>query len=70
MWQDFVESSNIEWIGYKPAESELFVGFLSGSVYVYHGVPDSVATDFRRASSKGGFHHRSIRGCYDYDRID
>jgi len=69
MWQDFVSSSNIEWIGYKPEQHQLFVGFLNGSVYVYYSVPEAVATKFRHAGSKGRFHHQNIRGLYTFDQL-
>lgn len=69
MWQEYVDSSNIEWIGYESADRELFVGFLDGSVYVYFDVSESLAVDFVNADSVGRFHHRCIRGIYRYDRI-
>ena len=69
MWRTYVTSSNIEWIGYESEDSELYVGFLDGSVYAYFDVPEFVAEDFVNSSSKGSFLHRNIRDVYDYQRL-
>jgi lysyl-tRNA synthetase class 2 len=57
-----VESSAIRAIGY--AGSTLTVAFHTGRVYDHPNVPWSIFADFLRASSKGAFYNRRIRGRY------
>lgn len=67
---EFVDSSNIEAIGYDPDSQELHVRFLrSGEVYVYYGVEDWVFQEFRYAESKGGYLNNSIKGRYQYGKL-
>jgi hypothetical protein len=50
----FVDSSNIEAIGYDPESRELHVRFLkSGETYVYYEVEEWEFEEFKRADSKG-----------------
>ena len=66
-----VTSSNIASIGYDPDEKVLEVEFLDGSVYQYHGVPETHYRNLMVASShgtyldtyikKGGFRYVKVR---------
>lgn len=63
---NYVDSSNIEAIGYKSDEQELYVRFLSGATYVYYGVPEHVYEEIMGAPSKGSYLNRVIKGVYEY----
>lgn len=66
----FVDSSNIEAIGYVPAARELHVRFLkSGDTYVYYEVEESVFEDFKRADSKGTFLNGNIKDRYGFCKL-
>lgn len=62
----FVDSSNIEAIGYDEDNQELHVRFLSGASYIYSGVPRQIFDDLMEAPSKGSFLNREIKGVYQY----
>ena len=62
-------SSVIASYAFNPEKSALTVEFLSGLVYVYIGVPESVYLDFNSARSKGSFLNRRIKGVYDFRRL-
>lgn len=64
-----VESSNIVDIGYDKEKQLLEVGFVTGSVYQYSGVPESVHAELMSASSKGSFFSKNIRKVYVYIKI-
>jgi len=63
---NYVDSSNIEAIGYDKDAQELHVRFLSGMAYVYHGVPNEVYENLMAAPSKGSFLNREIKGVYEF----
>lgn len=70
----YVDSSNIKAIWFKlkgrvPGQGVLYVEFLSDAVYEYHRVPEWVAEFFIKASSKGRFLWRNVRGRFPYRRI-
>lgn len=64
----YVDSSNIEGIGYDDDRQELHVWFLSGSYYVYGEVPRHIFDDFINASSKGSFLNREVKGTYQFTK--
>ena len=65
----FVDSSNIEAIGYDPEARELHVRFLkSGDTYVYSDVDLAVFDELMQAESKGSYLNRRIKGNYQYRR--
>ena len=53
---------------YDAAEQRLDVQFVSGKRYSYFDVPEKLAADMTRASSKGGFFNRRIRDRYRFIR--
>lgn len=63
---EYVDSSNIEAIGYDPDARELWVRFVSGSTYVYTNVPPATYSDIMRADSKGSYLNREVKSNYDY----
>jgi hypothetical protein len=64
----YVDSSNVEAIGYEDTGMELHVQFLGGGLYVYHDVPREVYDDFMAAPSKGSFLNRVIKGVYQFTK--
>jgi len=67
---NFVDSSNIEAIGYEPDSQELHVRFLkSGETYVYYGVEDWVFQELMQADSKGIYFNANIRNTYDCGKL-
>lgn len=62
----YVDSSNIEAIGYDDEAQELHVQFLSGETYIYHGVPREIFDDMVNAPSKGSYFNREVKGVYEY----
>ena len=57
-----VKSSSIKSVGHSG--NSLEVEFNSGDVYVYKGVPKSVASELMKASSVGAFFAKAVRNNY------
>lgn len=66
---EYVDSSNIESIGFDPEASILQVQFKGGSIYQYENVPAEVFEEFKAADSKGTYLSRNIKGIYAYTKI-
>lgn len=65
----YVDSSNVEAIGYDPDAMELHVLFKSGpTIYVYLNVPQDVFDSLQFADSKGQFINREVKPLYDFDK--
>lgn len=64
----FVDSPNIEAIGYDDATQDLRVEFLSGGHLVYQQVPREIFDEFQAAPSKGSFLNRRLRNTYRFTR--
>lgn len=63
----FVQSSNVESIGYDADSCELHVRFLSApTVYVYQQVPGDVYERFQLATSKGTFFNSEVKHTYRF----
>ena len=63
----FVDSSNVESIGYDPDARELHVSFANtGRTYVYYDVDEWVFDEFMQADSKGSYLNNTIKGNHDY----
>jgi hypothetical protein len=60
----FVDSSNIEAIGYDIENAELHVRFIKGGTYVIRGVPQDVYDGLMSADSKGSYYNRFIKPNY------
>lgn len=65
-----VTSSNIEGYLYLAAKSTLLIAFKSGGTYAYDNVPQSVATGFGNAPSKGKFFQSDIKDRYSTSKLD
>jgi len=65
----FVDSSNVEMIGYDPDLQELHVKYLSSStVYVYLGCPQYAWDELEMAESKGTYINRMIKPAYPCEK--
>lgn len=64
----FVDSSNVEQLGYDADRMELHVLFKNGALYVYSDVPAPVFEDLLVAPSVGSFLNREIKNVYSYAR--
>jgi hypothetical protein len=69
LWER-AKSSNIDSVGYDPTTKELQVKFHSGAVYRYALVPQDVYDEFKVSGFSGRFLNSTIKGAYDYERID
>jgi len=69
MTKQSVLSSNISSIGYESESSTLEMEFLDGSVYQYHGVPQSVYESLMAAASHGEYFSRNIKNTYSFIKI-
>jgi hypothetical protein len=66
----FVDSSNIEAIGFDPDTQELHVRFLkSGETYVYYGVDEWVFQEFMQADSKGVYLNTNVKEKYPFGKL-
>ncbi len=69
MEMQFVDSSNIERIGYDFSSSTLRIEFKSNRTYDYANVPEYIFNELRNASSVGSYHARNIKNIYPYTEI-
>ncbi|GAA2739281.1 MULTISPECIES: KTSC domain-containing protein [Kitasatospora] len=69
MRREHLDSSCVRSAGYDPAEGELEVEFVGGSVYRYLAVPEPVYRALLAAESHGRYLNREIKGRYGYRRI-
>lgn len=66
----YVDSTNIEAIGFDSSAQELHVRFLkSGLTYVYYGVEEWVFQELLRADSKGRYFASHIRDRYSSSKL-
>lgn len=66
----YVDSSNIEAIGYDADNQELHIRFLqSGETYVYYAVEEWVYQDLMQADSKGTYLNNEIKQRYQYGKL-
>jgi hypothetical protein len=67
---EYVNSSNVESIGYDAETSELHVRYLaSPPTYVYQGVPQAVYDQLMIAPSKGSFIARQVKNVYLFYKL-
>jgi hypothetical protein len=59
-----VTSSSVRWVGYDLDEHVLEIGFVSGGVYRYPGVPPEDALALLEADSIGGHLNRVVKPRY------
>ena len=66
----YVDSSNVEAIGYDSDNQVLHVRFVeSGETYLYYDVEEWVFHEFLQADSKGIYLNTSIKGGYQYSKL-
>lgn len=65
----FVDSSNVDQVGYDADEMELHVQFRDGSTYVYQQVPLELFEGLLSADSKGSFLNREIKNTYGFVKL-
>lgn len=66
----FVDSSNIQAIGYEIDSQELHVRFVkSGETYVYYSVDEFVFQEFMQSDSKGTFLNERIKPNYQCGKL-
>ena len=65
-----VESSSLVSIGFAREARVLEIEFRSGAIYRYLGVPQTVFEALRKADSKGRYFAQSIRGKYEFQRVE
>lgn len=65
-----VTSSNIDGYLYLTVKNVLLLAFKSGGTYAYENVPQSVATGFGNAPSKGKFFQSDIKDRYTTSKLD
>jgi hypothetical protein len=62
-------SSVIDHFRYLADTQILRVTFISGSVYVYKGVPQQIYDQIKTARSKGKFLNRNIKGKFPFEKV-
>jgi hypothetical protein len=67
--KEFVNSSNIEAVGYDVDSQTLRIWFLNGSIYDYLGVSNLEFEALRDAPSVGSYLYRNIKGQYAYEKV-
>lgn len=66
----YVDSSNIEAVGYEAVSLELHVRFLkSGETYVYYAVEEWRYQELMQADSKGKYLNANIKPYYQYAKL-
>lgn len=69
MEMHFVDSSNIERVGYDSTSRTLRIEFKSKKAYDYFNVPENVFDELRSASSVGSYHTTNIKNSYPFSQI-
>jgi hypothetical protein len=64
----FVESSNIEQVGYDGDAMELHVQFKNSGLYVFSEVPEHIYQALMAADSKGSFFNREIKKLFKFEK--
>lgn len=66
---NYVQSSNVECVGYDPEFMELHIRFVdSAPTYVYLGVPQQVFDEMMAAPSKGSFLNQCVKNVYPFEK--
>ncbi|CQH21614.1 KTSC domain-containing protein [Yersinia enterocolitica] len=69
MERTYVDSSNLESVGYDSTSNVLEVEFKNGSLYQYLDVPEHIFPELITASSVGIYFNENIRNNYECQRI-
>jgi hypothetical protein len=57
-------------MSYNPATQRLRIVFISGLVYEYKNVPQTVYDEMRAAGSKGSYLNQHIKRHYNFEKIN
>ena len=63
-----LQSSNLKAFKYDPRFQKLTVSFLSGRVYAYDSVPESIADGLGSAPSAGKYFDANIKNAFTFHR--
>lgn len=66
---EFVQSSNVEAIGYDYGSNLLYIDFHNGGQYVYYDVPVFIYEELLSTPSVGSYLHVYIKNQYKYEKI-
>lgn len=67
---NYVDSSNIEAVGYDTGTMELHVRFLkSGKTFIYYSVEEWRFQEMMQAESKGKYFNSNIKPFYQYAEL-
>lgn len=67
---NYIDSSNIEAVGYDAGKMELHVRFSkSGETYVYYAVEEWRFQELMQADSKGKYLNSNIKPYYQYAKL-
>jgi len=69
MIRQSVGSTNINSIGYDPKSQTLEIEFLSGGIYQYFNVPESIYNALMATSSHGSYFRHHIKDQYRWTKI-
>lgn len=69
MERTYVDSSNLESVGYDSNNCILEVEFKRGTVYQYFNVPEYVFEELMSAGSIGSYFNLNIRNVYPTERV-
>lgn len=64
-----LKSSAVSGMHHDPASGVLHLGFASGGVYRYKGVPKATADALAKADSAGAYFHAHIRDQHDGEMV-
>jgi hypothetical protein len=66
---NYVQSSNVECVGYDPECMELHIRFVDSALtYVYHSVPQQVFDEMMAAPSKGIYLNQCVKNVYPFEK--
>jgi len=65
----YVDSTNVEAIGYDSDTQQLHVQFLKSGTYIYYDVEEWVFGEFMQADSKGTYLNTSIKPSYQCAKL-
>lgn len=68
MKMHYVDSSNLESVGYDENTNTLFVEFKKNGIYQYFGVPQYVFAELLTASSPGTYLNENVKNTYPFSK--
>jgi hypothetical protein len=63
-------SSVVQHMHYNPVSKTLTITYVSGNVYNYLEVPETMFKKMKAASSKGEFLNQKIKGKYAFEKVE